>query len=442
MKQNKNYSEEDLQNLLQNMPEVEDRQTSDELYQKISSRLNSVEPEKNPFYKQPWMIATVSAAAVLIFLITTLSWVFDGTYNTADQGAESTNEDANIQEKQESSSKSPGEAEDNSDSGGSTEDQAGISSIAPQEEDESKESNSENAQSGDSSEENDAKMSEIGGNRKLEQSYVFLKRPHDQFATVAVIGANSKSVIPVTVIAPPNWGSVNEVYNSISKSVRAKDWGVQEYAFKDVQFNIKKDQNSVIADFPKGYTLPQGKAQEENFLTSLREMFRPHGIETIKLQKNGNEGLSFENLGEKKEVSIQELSNKAYLLYQKEENKPAFLTPVSLDDKNIENALNTMKNGLAEKTIKPVIPKSVSLEFIEKKGKTLQLTFSEDTTFGEQPVAMIEAIFMTAKSFGYTEVKLNNAPNQHYGRYNLNETVQVPDLLNPQPFNYPPGTGP
>ncbi|KGX83614.1 GerMN domain-containing protein [Pontibacillus marinus] len=466
MKQNKNYTEDDLQNLLQKMPEVEDSQTPDELYNKISSRLNSAKPDKTPFYKQPWVVTTISAAAVLLFLITTMSWLFDGTYNTANDGAESkdSSSEANMERFQEESESSASEGGDNSANGDSagSQDQgktfdskaddgaqqngdqnnkdANINSIAPSEGDES--NSTESSEGNITSEEN--KKQEIGGHSKLEQSYVFPKRPHDKFATIALMGTNSDVVIPITIIAPPNWGSVNEVYNSIARSVKADEWGIQEYAFKDVTFNLKKDQNLVEANFPKSYSLPQEEIKEQNLLYALKEMFRPHGIQKIQLQRDGNAGVNFPNMGVKKEIQIEALSGRAYMLYQNGENRPGFLAPVSIKDQTIANALNHMKKGLPAKNVKPVIPQNATFKSIKGQGETLQITLTNDSSFGDKPLAMIEAILLTAKSYGYKEVKFNNAPQQEYGygAYNLNEAIQVPDLLNPKPFNFPPGTAP
>ncbi|QHE52558.1 hypothetical protein [Pontibacillus sp. HMF3514] len=481
MKQNKNYTEDDLQNLLQNMPEVEDRQTPDELYNNISSRLNSAEPVKTPFYKQPWLVTTVSAAAVLLFIITTMSWLFDGTYDTAENSGESSSDEANLEGFQEESKSSTSEGGDNSADGnsdGSNQDQAdtyeskadegthqngdqnnkeaNINSIAPSEEEESSDSSSDGAPSNESNhnesseanitskEEGEKQKKEIGGHRKLEESYVFANRPHDKFATVAVMGADSNVMIPITIIAPPNWGSVNEVYNSIARSVKADEWGIQEYAFKDVTFNLKKDENLVVANFPKSYSLPEGETKEQNFINALKEMFRPHGIQTIQLQREGNTGLNFSNIGVQKEIQIEELSGRAYMFYQNGENRPGFLAPISIKEKTIANALKLMKKGVPAKYVKPVIPQSVTFKSITAQGDTLQVTLTNDSNFGDKPLAMIEALLMTAKSYGYTEVKFNNAPKQKYGygAYNLNEAIQVPDLLNPKPFNFPPGTAP
>jgi len=466
VKQNKNYTEDDLQNLLQNMPEVEDRQTPDELYNNISSRLKSAEPDKTPFYKQPWVVSTLSAAAVLLFLITTMSWLFDGTYDTAEDSGESSSEEANMesfQEESESSTSEGGDSSANGD-GASSQDQgkafdskadegaqkngdvnnkdANINSIAPSEEDKSNSTESSEGNITKEAEEN--KKKEIGGHHKLEQSYVFASRPHDKFATVAVMGSDSNVIIPITIIAPPNWGSVNEVYNSISRSIRADEWGLQEYAFKDVTFNLKKDQNLVVANFPQNYPLPEGESKEQNLIHALKEMFRPHGIQKIQLQREGNNGLNFSTIGVKKEIQIEALSGRAYMFYQNGENRPGFLIPVSIKEKTIANALNLMKKGVSAKNVKPVIPKSAKFESIKSQGDTLQITLTNDSNLGDKPMAMIEAILLTAKSYGFTEVKFNNAPKQKYGNgvYNLNEAIQVPDLLNPKPFSFPPGTAP
>lgn len=453
MKQNKHYSEENLQNLLKNMPKVEDQQTSDELYEKISSRMNAEETPKTPFYKQPWLVTSVSAAAVLIFAIITFSWLMDGTYNTADQNSESANDHTNMERKIEEhkgnadGSAQEGEAgtfsEGESSDEASEEGQPGISSVPENNSSEDRlPDSSDNAEGG--ANDNSITKQEIGGQMFIDESYVFFDRPHDKFATIALTGVNSSSLIPVTIIAPPNWGSVDEVYNSISRSVHAKDWGVQEYAFKDVTFHLEKDQNTVTANFPEGYQLPQGELEEQNFINALKEMFRPHEIKTINVQRNGERGLTFENMGELEEITIEPLNGRAYLMYKNGEQQPGFLSPVTLEEQTIETAFKVMQEGVSTDYLIPVIPEGVSFTSIEKQDNRLELTFNNGADLGGDPIKVIESILVTAKSFGFTEVKFHNAPKQKYGygNYQMDKTIPVPDLINPKPFNYPPGTAP
>ncbi len=492
------------------MPKVEDNQSADELYEKISSRINTPEPEKVPFYKQPWLVTSFSAAAVLIVLIAAVTWLSNGTYNTANEGdnadsAESSSESAEVQkdqseEKQFSSNDSNTESNEDSESkasgNGSSQDNAstfnsdsndsesksntpesehntesndnnaGINSTEENQSDRNRSSSepSEGSEEGNiasqknnkseedssneanltSQDQEENRKKEIGGHHKKELSYVTFERAHNQFATVSLIGKGSNAVVPITIMAPPNWGTVNEVYNSVARSVKAEKWGFQEYAFKDVTFNLQRDQNKVTVNFPKDYNLPQGKKEEQNFVKALQEMFRPHNIDKIILQRNGASGITFKTLGEMKAISIQELSGRAYLMYQNGESKEGFLAPKDLEKQTLENALDVMKQGISSDLIRPVIPNDVKIDQITKRDKTLQLNFSDDTSFGENPVAMLDAILMTAKSFGFKEVKFTNTPKKEYGygRYQLNNPIPVPDLINPQSFSFPPGTAP
>lgn len=415
------------------MPEVEDRQSSEELYQKISSKIDN-KKEKTPFHQQPWFIPTTSVAAILLLVVTAFSFLFNQSFDSANLGESSkmSDESADMQQNSEAT------MEDKSKQSEGYGNKDGPSTF-------NKDSNKtgireDTAESADE-QKREAEIHSIGGER-LNGMKVFYDMDEKPFASLALPTQSGDALVPVTIIAPPEWGSLDKLYNTISYSIKEKEWGVKGYQFENVQFTFNKSEDEVIADFPGNYAFPSDPKEEELMLEALEYMFRPHGVTTIRLSQEGEVGIPLKNAGSISSINMIGEDSFSYSLYQFGE-KISFLIPVTTSN-SVEEAINEMTSKSELRNTKPLLNENFQIQSISTPKDIVIVEFRSSSAIPNNPSSIIalEAILLTAKSYGYQMVEFKHKNISQIGNYPFNKPIEVPDAINPQPFSYPPGTEP
>lgn len=279
--------------------------------------------------------------------------------------------------------------------------------------------------------ENYTEYSESGEMHRVEsneQSKSFVIANTDNSPLTIVYGAmtdeQQQYVIPLSFIMEENT-DVNKSYNDMEQFIDDENWGINEYMLRDASFQLKESE--VLIDLESDFSLDEGTTHMfERFLST---MFTPYGIRkaVFRTDKNGN-GIELEPYGNIKELSLQEEENVYYKLYQNQ-----FLVPITNSDNvSISGAISEMKMKEEGFPIVQTIPSGIELDVLTE-DEQLTLTFEDNTSLdnNQQGIIMVEALLMTAKSYGFQTVQFHNSPVNQIGNYNLSTPINVPEAVNP-----------
>ncbi|GAB3052661.1 hypothetical protein [Virgibacillus ainsalahensis] len=248
----------------------------------------------------------------------------------------------------------------------------------------------------------------------------------------AISDSKQQYVIPLSLIVSES-DDISTHYNNLDDRIEENEWGVSNYPFEDVSFTLRKAENLVVMDLPKNHTLGEGSAKTYIFEQMLTRMFTPHGIEKVIFDTKDNQRVNLGKIGVVQELPIREEKEESYKLYRKSEETRSFLIPISNEEQaTIEDALNELKIGQKSLNVYQTIPDDVNFS-VKSGNRQLIVSFAEDSLMksNQDYVTMIEAILMTAKSYGYETVNFKNSSIEQIGAYDLSVPVEVPDAVNP-----------
>jgi hypothetical protein len=410
----KNFDEEQLEALLKRLPKVKDNSDPDEMFESIASRMSLEseehhhsdieEPSTQVRRKRSFVLPTFAAAAVVI-LIALMAPSF--LYN---QDHSSSNNSSSGSSSSESSSSSM-------DKGESTELSRDDSGRIVEEEQFSIAESSDHAK-----------------NQAFIENHVVREVPEQtELIVTAIPDENAQVVVPISFLASKSENRLERL-NAIEDMLDEEQWGLSTYFLEDVSFKEdEKEPSTVIINVPKGY-LNQGSALDVLFIGGLQQMFSPMGYEQMKFMTDGNPGIEAGNYGRMTNLAV-EGEQQGYFVYQKGEQYPKFLTPVSTEGASIEEIIEQMEQGRKDLGLLPSILEA-QIKNIKENNRVLTISFNGETDMeqNEQNVLMIEAILLTAKSFGYSQVEFQGTGTEQIGTYNLTQPIDVPISVNPMPY--------
>lgn len=375
-----NYDQQLIDKLKQ-LPKVEDHRDKDALFQQISSNLNKNKPRKN--FKFAPVFSTLIVVLLIFIIVPVL--INLGISET------SLNDSADSNSAMEKSGMEMYSTEQSNDKAVS---------------------------------EHDVQLKDSGI-----ESYVLQNIDEDSTIIYgAVTDEQLQSVIPVTIVIP-EIVDLNTYYNQLNHYLEETDWGVNQYLFKDVHFDLDLSKHEVLMEVPDEFSIGDGSANAHIFNEILTTMFRPYQIDKVVFDEEIDLG-SFGNI---LESPIQKQAKESYKVFQADEHQRKFLVPIKTeDDATIEEAFEEMKKDQDTFNIYSTIPENVSFS-LSTSDQQLFITFEDDEIIEDKQAAiiMIEAILMTAKSFGYELVTLNKLPTDHIGPYDLSDSIEVPKAVNP-----------
>ncbi|GGC99878.1 hypothetical protein [Pontibacillus salipaludis] len=406
MKRNKNHSSDSIKDLLKSMPNVEDRQNSEELYRKISDKRNKELQRRSKRKKMAtgWGIGLASVAATILFFIAVLpSMTQEQAYDTS-----SSDESAEV-----------------------SRDQAEYKAQNKNEMDRSSNTNAQEESA--SSEKTEANFRDAMSTESSLISRVVKDNEKEQHAIAAFGDLQGQYVVPITFSVTQEVKSIDELYNSLD-AFEEEVWGVRKYQFSSVSFDINEEEGVVLVNFPEDYDFPESSTQENIFIMSLKEMFSPLDVTTIKLETDGEPGVNLGNNTGLEEIDI--YGESLYKLYTPQNGPKLFISIPISQGLTVEEALNELKVDEPTFTIEGTIPKELEIIDVKPDGEFLEVNFNVANTIdGEQQMlTMIESILMTSKQFGFTQIKFNNLPHSEIGKYDLTKPISVPYSVNPMPL--------
>ncbi|HLQ97927.1 MAG TPA: hypothetical protein VK135_04500 [Candidatus Dormibacteraeota bacterium] len=269
---------------------------------------------------------------------------------------------------------------------------------------------------------------EISSHDSDVESYVLQDVDYMTVVYGAVGDDQLQTVIPVTILTS-GVNDLNAQYNHLDKYLETSDWGLNDYLLKHANFEIDLDKAQVLVSFSDHFSIGEGSAYPRMFEKILAKMFMPYEIEKVVF----DEEIDLGAIGKVTELSLHDNGKENYKIFQADEHHRKFLVPLEMDDQvTIEEAILDMKKGDPAYHIQSTIPADVDFSFT-KAEEELIITLTNDWVFENEQKAttMIEAILMTAKSFGFKRVRFNEMSVDQIGPYQFSESITVPEAINP-----------
>ncbi|PKG24161.1 hypothetical protein [Niallia nealsonii] len=376
------WSDEQIEELLRQLPALKDHRPKQMIYQQIDKKINKRR-------KRIWYIPTIATVcSLLLFLVIISEIVHNGTENeTSNRSLDNSN------------------------------------MIALKAED--KIAKKEREDTSDSLNMDQSKM--IQANAVYQEDI-----QNKEVLTYPIPDAAMQVVVPISIVADnPNHHSRFQLYMDNMSKLTEKDWHLKEsYPIQaDIQFDEKKKNVSVtiekeLAAFPSNGI---------NFYSAIiNQQLQNVGGKEVTFMTEDQPGIEFGNFGEKLSYQYTELENRGYFLLDSnkiEENLP-FYVP-SLDSyQDIETAFYEMRQDNEVLGLDSSIPDTIHFSKIVKdkaKGQlTLFLTNGSKLEENATTLQAIESILLTAKDFHFSSVKFENAKLKQIGRFSLAKAIAVP----------------
>lgn len=387
------WNEEQLEQLLQQLPSVKDKQNQSDLYQSVYYKYQSRKKRRT------WIAPTVATVAALFIFALISPFLFQGVTNKSEESA---------MDMASTSSSESSKAENDS----QTEMRVTESSIAE-----------------DKSNEN------VGLHQKLieneQETFVTDADDSEKIITVGLTDEDSQNIIPISFEEEAGKEELDQIKAFKPEKFVAqfgplvlglKNTDLEEENNEEIIINYKADKGSIT-----------GSGSEIAYRESIIETFRWLGYKKANLFTNGVEGIEFSNYGQETELEITETRNKAYLVYQYDDSKAKLLVPSRESLQSIEEAISIMKKGIDEQELKPSIQNNIGEIVITEDGEHLEVWFTENANIenNEESIIMLESILLTAKDFGYETVQFNGTKAKEIGVMDVTKPLEVPFSPNP-----------
>lgn len=188
--------------------------------------------------------------------------------------------------------------------------------------------------------------------------------------------------------------------------------------------------DTLVVNVPADHHYGDGSAAEASFLNSIKQSVSSNSnVKKIIFETAGEPGIVLGNFGELTEEPVVKLEHRAYMLVFQKGYEVPYMVPSDKQYDNIEDALAAMKNGIEDEKLLPSLDPSFIIGNVEEKGGVLHLSLAADAEIKNDIPTLYsyEALLLTAKEFGFKAVKLENAPIEKLGPFNLKIENNVPD---------------
>jgi len=392
----KKISDEQLEEWLREMPKLKDHRDPHDIYENISKKL-----EERP--RKPWIIPSFATAAA-VFLMAILSFnLFDGA---------SINHSADK----------------------STQEEAATEQNTSLKKEESTVENEARMDVGN--EENSTEMNDITFQATEDPTTAIYAEDLGamQVFTLAIPDSQVQNIIPVSFLIEPS-GQADQLAHieEVMTSIDEQEWGLDDFYPLEADFAIDANNSTLNVNVAADHPYQNGSASIP-FLNAIQHLLLNLNLEkaiftTNETEKGMSTGHDFIT-----EKVVEKKSNLAfYLFYPSHEAIKPYLVPFTESYSTIEEAFNAMKTNVdTHNLIAPLLVEQISSVAIDETNNRVNITLNQGINIEDTPetTQSIEAILLTAQSFGFEKVKFINAPIDTLGRFSLQEDIQVPIAAN------------
>ena len=382
------WSDKQLEELLRQMPKIEDHRNPRDIYQNLSIKKRK---------RAAWLIPGLATAAALLLFFILIPRFLEGTqsFDSAKQEESSSQEKISL-------------ADDNS-------------SILNKEDD------------GLSGAEPKMMMTEMNKTAIYDDEI-----ENGKVLTYWIPDSQAQILVPVSIVVPTddnkNWLTI---FTESMGLLKEQEWGLTDYYPLNATLELDETNNTVIVDVPSEHKYGQGSAGEKIFLDILQKTIASNSqVNNIKLNTNGQPGIEFGNYGEMDKLEVIPEGKHGYFFYTPDGLETTYLVPSTDTFQDINAAFEAMKTDRAEDGLAASIGASFQMKEFSIQDNKLIINMDENTLM-ENNLATLhsyEAILLTAKEFGIEVVMVVNAPIKLLGPFDLSKEVKVPLAPNHRPI--------
>ncbi|WP_251555237.1 hypothetical protein [Neobacillus muris] len=383
------WSDEELIQILRQMPKIEDNRHPHDVYQNIPRwKRKSVQ----------WMFPGIAALAALLLFFILVPKFMDGNQQSVDKAAKS------------ESAQSREMAEGN---------------------------NTIKKEKSQDSTPDSPKMAAVQSN--MERTAIYDDEiGNGQVLTFWIPDEQVSFLVPVSNIVAKSQGKTwMDLFTEKASELKEPEWGLTDYYPLNASMNLDQQNNRVLVDVPIGHQYGQGSANELGFMEILKKDVASNStIKQIKLSTAGNDGIEFGNTGMTSELMVSNDKNRAFFFYYPQGSEKPFIVPFNKPFNDVQSALGAMKGDAPISGLQKSILPSFEIENVGNEGNTLQLSLKSNDQLedNQQTLLCLEAILLTAKDFGFEKVAVSNSPITQIGPFDLTKEIQVPLAPNKRDF--------
>ncbi|WP_456278496.1 hypothetical protein [Bacillus sp. AK128] len=367
------WSDKQLEELLEQLPQVKDRQSPEELYRKINARLQDEQVRKKS--TKTWMLPSVAAVAAVLLII-----VIGPSFLNLTGG--SSQENASEESVSEGEMASLNTAEEKGATSLADEEEAGITSTE---------------------ESTDLRMPTSEINHVLTGT-------NGTYVTIGIMNDQASNLVPITFVSEDSNVSRVDLLEQVLDQLPYGDFGLIPTPLSELMFK-EIDGNRIEITFPNAVNAT-GAALSNEYYKGIEEVLRWMGYSAAVLRMEDGSEVEIGEYGNIPSIDSP-TSSRGYFLYTNGAGS-TYLVPGNSPSTTMEEALEIMKinDGLLE----PSIPTDIIIEDITEVDKDrITVTFSPDSNVNQENIShelMIKAILLTAKEFGYADVTFVNTSEE------------------------------
>lgn len=273
-------------------------------------------------------------------------------------------------------------------------------------------------------------MKEEKLNRKVSVQPSLLKPEGKKYITVAAPDRNIQFVVPLTYMIKQEGETLVQTLEGTAAAMNEERLGLSSNIIQDLY--VSDNQNKVTVQVPKDHSFGNGSASENMFIDSIEETFRWLPYNKVEFTTDNHKGISLGNMGELVELPINHFLQKAYLIYQADEDYPKLLVPTVESYESLEAAMEAMKRDNEMYELRASIPTDVEIKEMKEDHSHLIVRFSENTKLSneESDVYMLHAIMLAARDFGYKSIQFEGEIAEKIGDITLKKRQAVPEAPN------------
>lgn len=405
------WSDEQLEQMLTQMPGIKDKRKPQEIYQNISLKMNKKK-------RKVWLVPTIaSAAAALLLFILAPSFINNMNSSSSDS-AQMAKENSSI-------------AMDSGNKEASSKDEA-FSTLQKAEDPEQNEE--ARIFSFDEQPSQSYAVNSVGENEVLLTYGVYLGGAMFPSVVSVVVESDGENIVE-------QWQkNVTRVNDVIRQNT---EWGIDEIPesyFMDFSEIVTKDNSKAVKAEVNNtiHTDSFAPAQSDQFRHTINSFrYLREDYQHVELFQNNQQGIMIGQTGIiENHIDVEKDTKKAYLYYMNEGSDYKVLALSSDDYNTIEQALEAMKVDVnqGDFILHPTIISEI--KEVKEDGKNLEVYFSDDTKLEstDNYILMLDAIKLTAKEFNFETVTFYGNIDQ-IGDVRFGEPTKVPLAPNPLPLN-------
>ena len=382
------WSDNELEELLRQMPKVKDHRDPRDIYQNISLKKRKT---------KSWLLPGMAAAAAFLLFIILVPKLMDGTNISYDQ----THEEKSSANKEMSTTERD-------------------STIALKKEDAS---SKEQAYSG-------ADQAEPLKTESVRTAIYEDELGNGTVFTYWIPDPQAQILIPIsTIVNDTQEHTWLSLYTKTMANLNEEEWGLSDFYPLNATMKLDKNNSSVLVNVPANHQYGQGSANETIFMNVLKKDISSNSnLKKIKFSTNGKPGIQLGNYEPLEETDIVPENKHAILFYYPESSNIPFLTPSVDTFSDLNTAFEAMKIDKPELGLKSSLLPLQPLTDIYVTDKTLFLSFKGNSNLkdDQKTLSSFEALLLTAKEFGLEKVVVKDSAVPYIGPFDLSKENKVP----------------